>query len=229
MTPPGDDLTPEEQAVFQQSAARVQWAATRQLQASPGEVSVVGFVRSLQRGVDSVVASAVGRGAHLDCQAGCSHCCHARVEALAPEIFLIADALAARPAAERADTIARLVAHETLHANGVDPATAVTAWARRPGCPFLVDRLCSIYEIRPAACRKAHSTDVSACAASTPAIPQHLEIALHAEALQAGTAGAYRAQGLDAVGHELVGAVLLALRDPATAKTRWYRGEPVFG
>jgi hypothetical protein len=87
--------------------------------------------------------------------------------------------------------------------------------------------LCSIYQVRPAACRKAHSSDVTECEAHAPVIPQDREIALRAEALIIGTSGAYRQRGFDASSYELVRAVLIALRDPS-AQARWYRGEPVF-
>ena len=100
-------------------------------------------------------------------------------------------------------------------------------WNHRKSCPFLKDRLCSIYQVRPAACRKAHSADVSQCEAHAPVIPQNLEIALNAEALLRGTSGAYRQRGFDASAHELVRAVLLALLDPS-AQARWYNGEQVF-
>ena len=218
-TPPA--LEPAEQAAFLQSVANVRQAGLRQLTAQPDGAAVVGFVRNMQQGVDQVVAAAQQQGVPLDCRAGCSHCCHARVEAMAPEILLIADAVAAAPAQQQADTIARLQAHQALRT--VDAAP----WSRQPACPFLVDQLCSIYALRPASCRKAHSQDVRACQSDAAQIPQSLALVLHAEALQQGTAAAYQQRGLDAEPLELVQAVLQALRDPAAA-SRWLGGEPVF-
>ncbi|SDO73411.1 Putative zinc-or iron-chelating domain-containing protein [Rhodoferax sp. OV413] len=226
MKPPPLALTPEEQAAFLQSVDQVQQAALRGLEAQPGGWAVVAFVRHLQRGVDSVVATVRDQGVRLDCAAGCSHCCHARVEAMAPEIFQIAGELAARPPLEQAETVARLEAYLAVQTQDASPQDA--PWSCRPACPFLIDQLCSIYAVRPAACRKAHSRDVAACASDAALIPQSLELAVHAEALQLGTAAAYRQRGLDAQPHELVQAVLLALRDPS-ALSRWQDGEPVFG
>ena len=221
MSPGNGMLSPEEQTAFLQSASNVQQAAVSQLSAHPAEHSVVTFVRSLHQAVDRVVDTAVDRGEHLDCKAGCSHCCSARVEAIAPEIFLIAGELAQRPMSEFAELIGRLQAHIAA------PNQEALPWNQRKSCPFLEDHLCSIYPVRPATCRKGHSTDAGACAVHAPVIPQHLDLILDAEALIGGTSGAYRQRGLDGSAHELVRAVLLALLDP-TAQARWFNGEQVF-
>lgn len=98
MTPTPMALEPPEQVAFLQSVANVQQAELRQLQAQPGATAVVAFVRFMQHGVDQVVATAQQQGMPLDCAAGCSHCCHAKVEAMAPEVLRIADAISAGPA-----------------------------------------------------------------------------------------------------------------------------------
>jgi len=221
MNPSSGVLKPEEETAFLQSTENVQLAAVRQLSTHNDEASVVAFVQKAQQAVDRVIGAVANRGAHIDCKAGCSHCCSARVEAIAPEIFQIARELELRPAAELTETVDRLQAH--IAAPGQENA----AWGHRKSCPFLARNLCSIYEVRPAACRKAHSLDVSKCEAHAPEIPQNLEIVLDAEALLRGTSGAYRQRGFDASGHELVRAVLVALLDPS-AQARWYRGEQVF-
>jgi hypothetical protein len=221
MSTHNDVLKPEEQTAFLRSIENVQKAAVSQLSTHPDERSVIGFVRNLQQAVDRVVDSAVQQGAHIDCKAGCSHCCNARVEAIAPEIFMIAEALGQRSAPERADILDRLQAHLSA------PGQEALSWSHRQGCPFLENHMCSIYQVRPATCRKGHSADVSACEAHASTIPQHLEIVLGAEALQTGTSGAYRQCGFDGAAHELVRSVLLVLLDPS-AQARWYAGEPVF-
>jgi Fe-S-cluster containining protein len=214
-------LKPEELSAFLRSADNVQRSAVEHLRTHPAEASVVAFVRNLHEGVDHVVSKAVHQGARMDCKAGCSHCCNARVEAIAPEIFQIAAEIERRPAAERRETVDRLKAHAAMRSEDTAP------WSRRKSCPFLIDHLCSIYQVRPAACRKAHSTDVRECEANAPTIPQNLEMVLDIEALRQGTSAAYRQSGFDASGHELVQAVLLALLDPS-ARTRWHSGEQVF-
>ena len=99
----------------------------------------------------------------------------------------------------------------------------------RQPCSFLVHDRCTIYSVRPAACRKAHSLSAAHCAEQSPTIPQNLRLLVDAEALMAGTALAYRDQPLPASAHELNAAVLAALdgtaSPPAGALLRWYRGD----
>lgn len=215
-------LTPEEQAAFLQSAENVQQAAVKHLSTHPDEFFVVAFVKNLQAGVDRVVDDVVRQGAHIDCKTGCSHCCSARVEAIAPEIFQIAAELRKRTAAELGETVERLRAH------AASSSEESALWSQRKNCPFLINHLCTIYHVRPAVCRKAHSVDAGKCEAHAPTIPQNIEIALSAEALLQGTSSAYHQMGFDASSLELARAVLLVMHDPS-AQARWYGGENVFG
>jgi Fe-S-cluster containining protein len=213
-------LTPEELDSFLTSAAKVEQAAEQHLRTHPGKQSVIAFVRTVQRGVDSVVQNAMDQGAPIECRAGCSHCCSAKVEALAPEIFLLARELQRRPAEELNAVIQRLKEHVGKHSEA-------TAWGQRSPCPFLTNNRCSIYEVRPSVCRKAHSLDVKQCEANAPEIPQTLSIAVGAEALMKGTSDAYGTLGFNTSAHELGRAVLMALTDPSE-EARWYSGEAVF-
>jgi Fe-S-cluster containining protein len=213
-------LTPEEHAAFLQSADQVEQAVLRHLQRQRSRPQVIAFVANLQRGVSQVMDTAQAQGLAVACKEGCHHCCSARVEALAPEVFLIARELAGLAAAARQQLLQRLAAHRIRsHEAG--------AWGQRPPCPFLVNDLCSIYAVRPSACRKAHLLALAQCQENAAQIPQSLAVVVGAEALAKGTAAAYRQLGVDSAWHELGGAVLLALSDP-TAESRWYAGESVF-
>lgn len=209
-------LTDDERSAFLQSIARVRQRAAqalRQAQGADGADGAVAFIAQLHRGLDTVTEQARATGPQPACQAGCAHCCHLRVEATEPEVFHIAQHLRAQPATVRADAISALQRH-------VATAQASTT---RQACSFLVDDRCSIYPVRPAACRKAHSLSATHCAEQSPTIPQNLRLLVDAEALMAGTALAYRDQPLLASAHELNAAVLAALNDPA-AQARWYQG-----
>jgi Putative zinc- or iron-chelating domain len=93
------------------------------------------------------------------CARGCSHCCHGRVEATAPEVFLLARHLRARPDAVRDARIARTASS----IQGIDRGARHRA---QVPCALLDgDGACTVYEARPLACRRAHSTDASICAA----------------------------------------------------------------
>lgn len=214
-------LTPEEHAAFLQSAAQVEQAVLGHLQRQPGRPQVIAFVANLQRGVSQVMDTAQAQGVAVACKEGCHHCCSARVEALAPEIFLIARVLASQAAAERQQLLQRLDAHRIR-------ADKAGAWRQRPQCPFLVNGLCSIYAVRPSTCRKAHSLELAKCQENAAEIPQSLAVVVGAEALATGTAAAYGQLGFDSACYELGSAVLLALGD-STAESRWYEGEAVFG
>jgi Fe-S-cluster containining protein len=213
-------LTHEEQVAFLMSANNVRKAAECHLRANRDKQSVIKFVSNLQHGVSRVIQTAVEQGVKIACEAGCNHCCSARVEAIAPEIFRIARELESRPADELNHYVQRLTMHVAM------PSEAA-AWAHRTQCPFLSNDLCSIYDVRPSRCRKAHSLDVTKCRANAPEIPQDLGTVLGVEALVKGTSDAYSSLGYDASSHELGRSVLIALSDPS-AESRWYSGESVF-
>lgn len=210
-------LTDDERSAFLQSIARVRQRAAQVLRQSQGADDTVAFIAQLHRVLDTVAEQARATGPQPACQAGCAHCCHLRVEATEPEVFHIAKHLRAQPAEALADALSALHRHVTTAAlNPTNPA--------RQACSFLVDERCSIYPVRPAACRKAHSLSAQHCAEQSATIPQNLRLLVDAEALMAGTALAYRDQPLPASAHELNAAVLAALKDP-TAQARWYQGD----
>jgi len=211
-------LSDEELLIFHQSVERVRRVAATSLR-QPGDGGyAVDFVANLHRGLDQVAARAAQPGPVPDCRAGCSYCCYVRVEATDPEIFYIARRVRQWPAAQLADLLAKLRGCVAEQRAGSDDT--------RQACAFLVDDRCSIYEVRPASCRKAHSLSVKQCETVAPEITQNLKLLVDAEALMAGTAAAYQEVGLPASPHELLAAVLAALTD-ASAEVRWYRSEAV--
>ncbi len=213
-------LSDTERREIQQASAAVQRLAALHLQRARSPQSVIAFIGNLHRGVDQVVQQAQQAGQALACESGCSGCCSARVYASEPEIFQIAATLKTRPSAQFQAVLGRLQTHAALAAH------LSTATHRSP-CPLLENHLCSVYAVRPAVCRKAHSLDLAACLRPGAAIPQNLNILLQAETLIAGTAAAYQQTGRAVRGHELGQAVLLALND-ASLLSRWHAGETVF-
>lgn len=213
-------LSDEEQAAFLDSIDRISEHSARILAADPGQEAVIGFIANLHRAADKVAQQASGRGVALACEAGCAYCCTVRVEASAPEVFRIVHVLRGRPESELGVLLGRLRDHAAAVGNAPEGRPRVD-------CAFLENQHCSIYEVRPAVCRKAHSLSVESCRSFAPEIPQDLELILRTEALIRGTAEAYGRLNLDAGPHELCGAVLLALTD-ATAEARWHAGITVF-
>jgi Fe-S-cluster containining protein len=158
------------------------------------------------------------------CARGCSHCCHGRVEVTAPEVFLLFRFLREHPDAARDVRIA-----ETAAAlEGLDGRAHHLAQVR---CALLADDgSCSVYPARPIACRRAHSTDASACAAvhREPAldvrIPAAPSLQWNASSLVLGWLEGSMHAGRPPHHHELHAALHLALED-AGAEARFVAGE----
>lgn len=207
-------LSEDERKATLDAIERVRQSAVNHLGANRS--SAVYFIANLHRAVDKIAQQAGDHGQKAECKPGCACCCSVRVEASEPEIFRIARELRKRPADQVSAIIERLRHH-----------VATTDGTRRTDCAFLVKQLCSIYEVRPAVCRRAHSLSAENCRNFAPEIPQSLEKLLQADVLMKGTSEAYRQIGLNASAHELCSAVLLALTDE-TAEARWHEGESVF-
>lgn len=206
-------LTGPEQTAFLDSVERVRSACVALLRQAKSPAAAISFVANLHRSVDAVATRREQNGPPAACRAGCSYCCSVRVEATPPEVLRIAGAAAALPVERRMPLMQRL--DECAAVRRVD------AHARQP-CAFLEDDLCSIYELRPAACRKAHSLSVRHCETFSEQIPQDLARIVESEALMAGTAQAYRDAGLPCVPGELNAAVLAALVEPS-GEELWFQ------
>ena len=216
-------LNAEEQRQLQTSIAGVEAVATQALQRATQAWQAIAFVSTLHQGLDRVAAAGGASdtpAAVVACRAGCAYCCSVRVEVTAPEALQIAEQVQQWPDAEQAALVLRLQQKSSHH------RSAEASLPQRVPCAFLADDRCSIYALRPSACRKAHSLSVAACEAGAATIPQSVHRLVHSEALIAGTQRAYRNNGLPATGHELSAAVLAALHDPQAAEN-WYRGRPL--
>lgn len=168
-----------------------------------------------QRKVDAIVDETVKKGVQFACAKGCSHCCSLEVSSFPQETFRIARELEAR--ADREALVARLAAHAERNPRGTDRL-------QREPCPFLVDHACSIYDVRPLACRKCMSLDVERCREMSETIPSNEEMYYKTEAVTLGMMAAYARNKRPSEPSELVSSVLQAMSDP-TAEQRWWSGE----
>ena len=218
MADPDPILSSEEAQAFRRTMDAVRQSVLQQAARKPRDTGEL--VSQLQDGIDRIFEAVRQEDVPVACKAGCSYCCSARVEAFAPEIFIIVEELQRLPAEAYQAVVKRLQAH-------AGRVIGTSPWKVRPQCPFLVDSLCSIYAVRPSACRRGHSLAVAPCEAGAAQIPQSLKIRIGAAALTNGTLQAYAELGYDTVPHELISAVLLAIDDP-TAKSRWLAGENPF-
>jgi Putative zinc- or iron-chelating domain len=167
----------------------------------------------------------------LACREGCSLCCWLRVDGFAHEIFLIADHVRRHfTADEMADLLGRLA----THAETVLPLTPFAHATMNVRCPLLVDGRCSVYAVRPQACRRHHSRDFAPCQFTFDHPTDLAAPAAHdRELFRALTAAmqeniyAYAGCGFDHTIYELGTALAEALSDPASWE-RWRNHEQTF-
>ena len=163
-------------------------------------------------------------GAKLVCRAGCSLCCWLRVDASAPEVFLIAETLRAELPPEELQALRERLAS---HAEAVSRMTVLEHATRNVACPLSRDGWCSVYAVRPHTCRRHHSQDLAACQ-FTYEHPDDLDFpgAHHSELFDELTdamgmhAAVYEYFGFDDTVYELGSALEEALTD-AGCWLRW--------
>jgi len=194
---------------------------SRGLAQNRNRVFAVNLVKTAHDKTDAIVAAVRKKPeGKFDCKPGCSYCCSYRVEALPPEVFLLAAELRKLPADALEAVTARLREH-AVKARGLRPEH------HNLPCPLLVDSKCSVYEHRPFGCRRMNSLDVEVCKDPNGSPPENEELNLKAAAMFNGTVEGYLKRQLPAYPHELGQALLKALEDPGLEE-RWFKGEQVF-
>ena len=190
----------------------------RRLRDNPAAVFAVRLVSFAQRKADAIAEDAVKRGVRFACAKGCSYCCSLEVNSYPQETFRIARELSGR--ADVQAVVAKLSEHAERNPPGTDRL-------QREPCPLLVDQACSIYDVRPLACRKCVSLDVEQCRQMSETVPGDAEMYYKTEAVTLGMKAAYARNKRPSEPSELISSVLKALNDP-TAEQRWWHGENVF-
>jgi Fe-S-cluster containining protein len=186
--------------------------------------------RDALRGVDGSLQGALDwTQATVACRAGCSFCCSLQIDVRAHEVFLIMRHLRRTRSAEQlADLQASVVAARD-HRRA---ASASHLGGARRKCVLLESDLCSIYEVRPAACRRYYSRSVAACEQVWHGIDpkEEIEIPLIAEIgrhVANGIHNAFVRAGFDGFCYELTAALAEALADP-NCEARWHAGQKAF-
>jgi len=157
----------------------------------------------------------------LDCQKGCSYCCHNFVSASAPQVFRIARSLR-----DTMDVASKLEKIRTVddQTRGVDRAHR---YLSRQPCALLEDGVCSVYQYRPTACRGMASHDVTTCERRVDGIHTCDAYGLIRGLADFAFMAALKICELPLEAYELNHAVRVALEDP-DAEQRWLGGEDVF-
>jgi uncharacterized protein len=215
------EATPSEKAELATIAQQEEKSLYKSLIANRNKVFAIHSIQQLHQRID-VLASKVKMkpSAQFHCKPGCSFCCTLRIEALPPEVFLLARHLSKLNAATLSALIEKLKEH-ALKAKGVKMEDFFLP------CPLLLDGKCSVYALRPSMCRKYFSLDVEACKKPEASAPEDSEMYMKSAAMLYGTNKAYGRAKLPNESHELGQALLVALVD-SKAEDRWFNGEPVF-
>jgi Fe-S-cluster containining protein len=173
------------------------------------------------------------------CKAGCDHCCYQSVGVTPPEALAIRDHLRQTlPAADLA-TVAAHVADRNQRTRGL---SSDERFSPEHPCPFLSEGRCSIYEVRPLACRGMNSLDAGECAtrlrdaaaraaflADGSGGRSFMEPIRAVHAVSAGIQlGLSELYDLDMRPLELTAAMHLLLNGPATAADDWIAGKRPF-
>lgn len=221
-----ETVSAELQAVFERERTAARNAPARDADAVHAQV--VRMYARLQREQLAVIESTK---LTLACARGCNYCCHQRVEVRPYEAFVLADHIRARMTGEQQTEIKeKLAAIKTK----IAPFTAMQHTQAGIACALLVNGVCSVYDARPAACRKYYSVSVDTCrtAFEHPEEPLYgpLEddaLRLAGNAVALGYARGVEESGRDTARYELHGALLDALENPKSSR-RYRDGKKAF-
>lgn len=236
-----DSLSPREQAlerqVFAHFRARIRRALEDVANAPTAQVRRDVFAKvhddisaALSTNTNAVLGTPQGAEVKKDiaCRKGCAYCCYQNVGVTIIEAIAIASGvLQVHPY-----LAPQIASQAVLLAGMTDSARA----KQRVHCVFLADRLCSIHEFRPMACRAYFSLDLKDCEEAfekdlSPGDEGNITSfsfpALFRSAVVAAMNAACKEMGLQDATVELTSAVALVISDSGVVD-RWLAGEQVF-
>jgi hypothetical protein len=196
-----------------------------------GNSTDVDSCATLTARIDALVEQALDyfqkEDAGIPCRAGCSFCCHLRVMIYPHEAIALFRYLGSRMPQPQADRVRERLFANAAHISQGDDADGVR---RQLPCAFLIDGMCSAYEVRPTACSGYHSLSRSSCEQScndpehsAPGIPVLQALEYVRTALDEGMQQALAAAGLSGTRIELQTAVAALIRNPGLIE-KWRSG-----
>lgn len=219
-------VLPEFQAAFdreRRDARKAKPAGAAEARAQT--VRMYGRLAALQ---SDVIAS---KSLTIACRRGCSYCCHLRVEIRPHDAFVLASHIDAKFDAQRR---ARALARIEENLARIAALSAQDHIRAGIPCALLEDGVCSVYEARPATCRKYYSLSLDVCrnAFNDTSAPltgdiEDEQVRLAGNAVALGYAKGLDDAGYDSALYELHYALHKALSDPRTEK-RYRRGKRAF-
>ncbi len=110
--------------------------------------------------IDSLLNYAKAQKINVDCQKGCSWCCHQPIFALSHEIHYLTNFIANN---FDKDQINQILEKAKAKNDVVEKLSSSEMLNYKSPCPLLIDGACSAYEARPMACRIYLSMSVTTC------------------------------------------------------------------
>lgn len=219
-------VSPESQAAFNRE--REEARSKKAVDAAAARAQTVRMYGRLATLQDDVIRR--GNVQHA-CERGCSYCCHLRIEIRPHEAFVLAQHIQTKFTPEqRARALTRI--EENL--KRIMPLTREQHIRAGIPCALLEDGVCSVYEGRPATCRKYYSVSLETCRnafndTSAPLTGQieDEQVRLAGNAVALGYAKGMEEAGYDATLYELHNAVQRALTNPKAEK-RYRDGKKPF-
>src|SRR3954469_16168657 len=129
----------------------------------PAALSTIELARSINELADRSIRqvhAACHDGHRIACRSGCTYCCLGPVAASALEVLAIATFVRERFDEERQAALGRRIEANISATEGMDMSQRDRV---RLDCPFLEAGNCTVYEVRPVACRGYSSYSVEDC------------------------------------------------------------------
>ena len=196
----------------------------------PGARGTIALARTIHELTDRSIGQVhadCGDGHRIACRSGCTYCCTFPVAASAPEVLAIAHFVGERFDEGRRAALDRRVEANIAATDGLDMDRRDRI---RPDCPFLEGGRCSVYEVRPIACRGYSSYRVEDCredyehpGTGVDVRANGLRELVHG-AIREGLAVACQSASVESRLLELVRAYQIASEDPTLVET--WRGRP---
>src|SRR3954452_464221 len=160
--PPARPRFTEEPAVVRARMAAA-GESLKILSGPPAALSTIELARSINELTDRSIRqvhAACHDGPRVACRSGRTYCCMVPVAASAPEVLAIATFVRERCDEERQAALDRRVEANISATEGMDMSQRDCV---RLDCPFLEAGKCTVYEVRPIACRGYSSYSVEDC------------------------------------------------------------------
>jgi Fe-S-cluster containining protein len=218
--------------LYQDQRSRVEEHIRKALEQERSAMTLIRLALAAHRsGQDTSQSFELTALSKLACREGCDYCCYPPVSAAVPEVAnIVAYILSQLPKPEQQRLQAKVKeAYEQTKAMTSQQRTSTNL-----ACPYLKEGKCSIYPVRPLACRGYNSISKSACQKvfeqpeKRHPVPAFVPMLASAQGLKEGMASGLSQAGLKTPLVDLTKASQKLLEDLDHNLERWLKGEDVF-